>query len=99
MADQPPIPDNPHVPHVDPHNHPELAARNARVGLILFFLYLFFYAGFIGITTFSFATMKKPVFAGMNLAVVYGFGLILGAIVLAILYMFLCRGTQTSERQ
>jgi hypothetical protein len=35
--------------------------------------------------------MSRPVLAGANLAVVYGFVLIAAAIVLALLYMRICR--------
>ena len=95
MADQPPLSSHPPVtPEIDPHDHPEIARRNATIGLILFAVYFVFYAGFILITSFAFERMKTSVFEGVNLAVVYGFGLIIGAIVLAILYIFLCRGTE-----
>ena len=39
--------------------------------------------------TFAPGLMARPVFAGVNLAITYGLGLILGAVVLAMLYMFL----------
>ena len=49
------------------------------------------YGGFMVMAAFARATMARPALAGVNLAVVYGFGLILGAIVLAALYTLLCR--------
>ncbi len=60
--------------------------RANRFALVLFAVYCLCYAGFIGIAAFSFATLKIPV-AGVNLAVVYGFGLIGLAFVLALLYL------------
>lgn len=67
------------------------AARNARTGLILFFPYLLFYAGFVAMNTFASQRMGEPAFMGLNLAIVYGFALIVGAFLLAIVYLWLCR--------
>jgi len=65
-------------------------SRNSRIGLILFFLYLLFYGGFVLINTFSPTTMEATPIAGINVAILYGFGLIVFAFVLALLYGFLC---------
>ena len=64
--------------------------RNARYGLVLFLIYVVFYAGFVAICAFSFETMRIEI-AGVNLAVIYGLGLIVLALVLAIIYMLMCR--------
>src|SRR5262245_12397487 len=74
--------------HAD--DHPEVSAANARSGLILFFIYLAFYAGFMGLAAFAPAAMGVSVLAGVNLAIVYGIGLIGGALVVAAIYMGLC---------
>lgn len=66
--------------------------RNARFGLVLFAIYVVLYAGFMGLSAFAIQMMAKPVLGGVNLAVVYGFGLIVGAIVLALVYLALCCG-------
>jgi uncharacterized membrane protein (DUF485 family) len=73
-------------------------ARNARLGLWFFAIYCVFYAGFMGLTAFSFKTLAKPV-AGVNWAILYGMGLIVAALVMAIVYMFLCTkdGDQKGE--
>lgn len=73
-------------------DHPELTARQSRLGLILFFVYLAAYGGFMGLSAFAPQLMARPVLAGVNLAIVYGLGLILGAVVLALLYMVLSTG-------
>ena len=65
--------------------------HNARLGLALFTVYLLFYGGFVGLATFAPNAMGRPALAGVNLAVVYGFGLIVAALVLAVVYMMLCR--------
>ena len=80
-------PDKPAL-HVD--DHPEVSAANARAGLALFFVYLAFYAGFMGLAAFAPRSMGVPVLAGVNLAIVYGMGLIGGALVVAAIYMWLC---------
>ena len=71
-------------------DHPELSRRNARAGLVLFFLYLAFYAGFMGLAAFSPELMARPALGGVNLAITYGMGLIAGAFVVAVIYMWIC---------
>jgi uncharacterized membrane protein (DUF485 family) len=82
-----PSPENPSA-HND--EHPELSARNARSGLILFAIYFAIYAVFVGLAAFSPETMGQATPLGPNVAIVYGFGLILGAIVLSLVYMVVC---------
>jgi len=69
---------------------PVISAANARAGLVLFFIYLVFYAGFMGLAAFAPETMGRPVVGGVNFAVTYGLALILGAFVVAALYMVAC---------
>ena len=71
-------------------DHPEVSAANARAGLVLFFVYLAFYAGFMALAAFAPQAMTTPVLAGVNLAITYGMGLIAGALVVAAVYMWLC---------
>jgi uncharacterized membrane protein (DUF485 family) len=72
-------------------HHPETVSRNARVGLALFAVYLFLYGGFMALNAFFPHKMASAPFGGVNLAVWYGMLLIVGAFVLALLYMFLVR--------
>lgn len=65
--------------------------RNSKIGLVLFAIYLALYGGFVLIAAFSPATMERLPAAGVNLAIWYGFGLIIGALVLALIYGWLCR--------
>lgn len=64
--------------------------RNARLGLLLFFVYAAVYAGFVAVCTFKYDWMGTIVFAGLNLAIVYGMGLIGLAVVMAVVYLLLC---------
>lgn len=59
--------------------------------MILFFCYLALYSGFVLLNAFAPKLMAETPFAGVNLAVLYGLGLILVAFVLAVLYDWLCR--------
>ncbi len=79
-------------------DHPEVSAANARSGLVLFFIYLAFYAGFMGLATFAPQAMATPVLGGVNLAITYGMGLILGALVIAALYMWACSRNARLDR-
>ena len=54
-------------------------------------VYAVFYAGFVAINLISPLTMSTIVFAGLNLATVYGFALIIGALIEALIYDALCR--------
>lgn len=65
--------------------------RNARLGLVFFAFYALVYTGFVVICTFRYDWMGTIVLAGLNLAVVYGMGLILLAVVMALVYMVLCK--------
>jgi uncharacterized membrane protein (DUF485 family) len=93
--------------HSDPPANPERTeifhsaaeARNARIGLWLFALYVLLYGGFMVLNAFFPQRMAVPFFAGVNLAVTYGLFLIVGAFVLALLYMLLVRGSSQGEER
>lgn len=63
-----------------------------KLGLILFGVYSLIYAGFVVINTWSPKSMGIEIFMGLNLAVVYGFGLIVLAIVMGVIYNHVCTG-------
>lgn len=69
--------------------------RHVRLGLALFFLYLAFYGGFVLLAALSPATMALRPWAGVNLAIWYGLALIVAALVLALIYGWVCRGATT----
>lgn len=62
-------------------------SRNARLGLVLFFIYLALYGGFVFLTAFAPPeTMEWTPLGGINIAILYGFGLIIAALLMALLY-------------
>jgi uncharacterized membrane protein (DUF485 family) len=66
-------------------------SRNTRLGLVLFAVYLLFYSGFVLLVVYSPETMEALPLAGVNLAIWYGFGLIVAALLLALVYGWACR--------
>jgi uncharacterized membrane protein (DUF485 family) len=76
----------------DGEEGPAASRRNVRYGLVLFAVYLVPYAGFMGLNAFFPEASGWAPFGGVNLAILYGMGLILAAVVLASIYVFLCRG-------
>ena len=78
-------------------DHPTSIGRNARYGLWLFGVYVLFYGGFVALSAFRPDLMGTRL-AGVNLAIVYGFGLIGAAFLLALIYMAMCRqGRKNAE--
>lgn len=61
-----------------------------RLGSWMFLLYAAVYAGFVAISVGAPALMERQVAWGLNLAVVYGFFLIVFALLLALVYNALC---------
>ena len=66
-----------------------------RLGTIMFLIYAAVYAGFVAINVLNPLLMEAIVLFGLNLAVVYGFGLILFALILALIYNALCARKET----
>ncbi len=76
---------------------PDPASRyKTRLGVGMFFLYFAVYAGFVFMNVFNEGqAMQMIVFKGLNLAVVYGVGLIIFALVLALIYNYLCTSKES----
>jgi hypothetical protein len=62
----------------------------ARLGVWMFAIYALFYAAFVAINLMAPQIMGVIVLAGLNLATVFGFLLIIGALVEALIYDALC---------
>ena len=70
------------------------AAYKTRLGVWMFICYSLFYAGFVALNLVSPTSMEMTVLAGMNLATVYGFALIVVALIQALIYDGLCRAQE-----
>ncbi|MFZ5990075.1 MAG: DUF485 domain-containing protein [Bacillota bacterium] len=68
----------------------------ARIGIWMFIIYTIVYAGFIIINVTKPELMSIDIGA-MNLAIVYGFGLIIVALVQAVIYNHICTKMEEKE--
>lgn len=64
-----------------------------RIGIWMFIVYTAIYVGFIAINTLK-PSMMDLTFGGLNLATLYGIGLIGFALVLATVYNHLCTAAE-----
>ena len=69
----------------------ELAATNARGGLILFLLYFVLYAAYVASAAFSYKSFSAPSQLSGTWAIDFGMTLILGAMGVAVAYGWICR--------
>ena len=72
---------------------------NARLGLVLFVIYLLLYGGFVFMSAFMPNSMEATPIAGVNLAILYGFGLIVAALVMAMVYGFFARSSEEESQR
>lgn len=79
-----------HEPAQVEHRADEAAAYKQRLGLIMLAVYGAIYVAFIVINVGWPKTMATIVVGGLNLAIIYGFGLIVVAFILAIAYNWAC---------
>lgn len=79
-----------HEPAPEVHGVDEAAAFKRRLGLQMLAAYGVLYVIFIIINVASPKIMGTIVVGGLNLAIVYGFALILIAFILALIYNWLC---------
>ncbi len=75
------------------------AEYKSRLGIYLFIVYCIVYAGFVAINTVSPKAMGVIIFAGLNLACVYGFGLIILAIIMGLIYNAMCTAAEDRMNQ
>lgn len=79
-----------HGPAIQVHESEELKDYKQKLGLKLFIAYALFYLVFVGVNTVFPALMESVIFLGLNLAVVYGFSLIIIAVVMGVIYNHYC---------
>jgi uncharacterized membrane protein (DUF485 family) len=75
----------------DPSDSLQKQASRSRLGLIFFALYLTAYAAFVLCNTFQPQAMEEPGPSGIQWSVASGMGLILLAVLLSVVYGYLCR--------
>ena len=66
------------------------AARKAKLGVKMFLFYTLVYAGFVIIGLSKPELMGVEVIGGQNIAIVYGIGLIILAIIMGFIYNYFC---------
>lgn len=64
--------------------------KKTRLGIILFFVYAAIYAVFVLLGLVYTDKLGIKVIAGLNLAVVYGIGLIVLAAIMGLIYSYIC---------
>jgi len=67
------------------------------LGVKLFVLYCIFYGGFVLIATFAPELLHSKIIFGLNLAITYGFGLIIFAIILGLIYNHACKNAEKKQ--
>ncbi len=72
------------------HEPDPASGYKTRIGVYLVIIYGLIYAGFVALNTFIPRIMEIRIIFGLNLAVVYGFSLILLAIIMGLIYNRLC---------
>lgn len=85
----------------NPPKHDAAAAarqQNMRLGMRLFAVYLVLYCGFVFTSAFYPNSMEWRPLGGLNLALVWGFGLIVAAILLAFIYGVYSKVAQPEQR-
>lgn len=78
-----------HEPVGGPLEEDKSEDYKTRVGLWMFLFYSIIYGIFVAINVFSPTTMEKTI-GGLNLAILYGFGLIVLALIQAVIYNHMC---------
>lgn len=79
-----------HEPAVVDNSIDKAAEKKAKLGIKLFFVYTLIYAGFVAIGLTVPEILGMDVLAGLNLAIVYGFGLIILAVIMGFIYNAMC---------
>ncbi len=66
------------------------AAKKSKLGVILFTVYTIIYSGFVLIGLTKPELMGLELIGGQNIAIIYGFGLIVLAIIMGFVYNYFC---------
>ncbi len=79
-----------HEPAENPPERDLAIQYKTKLGVWMFFIYALVYLGFILINIIKPTLMEQEIVFGLNLAVVYGFGLIILSVIMALIYNALC---------
>ncbi len=71
-------------------------AFKTRLGVWMFLSYSLFYGAFVALNLWKPLWMETRILLGMNLATVYGFALIVVALIQALIYDAICRSKEHS---
>lgn len=82
-----------HGPATEWKENKTLDKKKARLGVVMFVIYTVVYAGFILINVMDNKVMRVTV-GDLNVAIVYGFVLIILALVLAVVYNHICSNSE-----
>jgi uncharacterized membrane protein (DUF485 family) len=82
-----------HGPSTD-WGHDKAAARKTSVGILMFVIYAFVYAAFVIVTTIN-PNLMEITILGQSLSIVYGLGLIVFALFLALIYNSISNRAET----
>lgn len=80
----------------DDDENPATTARNTKNGLLLFAVYVVIYGSYVLANAFAPWLMEYTI-AGVTVAILSGFALIIAAFVLALIYGWLCRAPAESS--
>lgn len=69
------------------------ASYKTRLGITMFIIYTAVYSGFVAINAIK-PSLMQTIVLGQTLAVVYGFGLLFFALILAVVYNRLCNAAE-----
>lgn len=69
------------------------AAYKTKLGVSMFIVYTLVYFGFVAINAVK-PSLMQSIVGGQTLAVTYGFGLLIFALVLAVIYNHLCTSAE-----
>ncbi|MCX7717365.1 MAG: hypothetical protein N2111_03040 [Candidatus Sumerlaeaceae bacterium] len=72
------------------------AGYKSRLGLWMFLFYSIFYGGFVAINLAAPLLMEANILMGLNLATVYGFALIIVALIQALIYDSMCHAKEVA---
>lgn len=78
-----------HEPAVELQEDKSSKAKS-KLGIKLFFVYFIIYSGFVALAVAFPELLGKKIIFGLNLAITYGFSLILLAIIMGYIYHLVC---------